>query len=178
MNKFTLVFVAVAMAVALVPSASANQFRSIAVDSSARFYPAFAASVLGFSRVAATTPFDSTRRVRESWGVSSQHIADFFAIAVPLNGRRRANPVAENGAGGVVKDQQPSFGSAQGSTAQRDGSGNDASRADSSASGDSSPLTGTPEPGSLFLLGAGLLGLAMVLFWKSAGRPTGHRESN
>jgi hypothetical protein len=38
-------------------------------------------------------------------------------------------------------------------------------------------LTETPEPGSLFLLGTGLLLLALVLFWKSAKRPTGSSSS-
>jgi hypothetical protein len=34
-------------------------------------------------------------------------------------------------------------------------------------------LAETPEPGSLFLLGTGLLGLALALFWKSANGSTG-----
>ena len=34
-------------------------------------------------------------------------------------------------------------------------------------------LAETPEPGSLFLLGTGLLGLALALFWKSAKSSTG-----
>jgi hypothetical protein len=33
-------------------------------------------------------------------------------------------------------------------------------------------LAETPEPGSLFLLGTGLLCMALALFWKSAKRPT------
>lgn len=34
-------------------------------------------------------------------------------------------------------------------------------------------LTVTPEPGLLFLLGTGILGLALVLFWEAAKRSTG-----
>lgn len=37
----------------------------------------------------------------------------------------------------------------------------------------STNLAITPEPGSLFLLGTGLLGLALALFWKAARRSTG-----
>jgi hypothetical protein len=42
----------------------------------------------------------------------------------------------------------------------------------SSGNNDSESLTLVPEPGSLFLLGTGLLGLALVMYRKSAKRPS------
>jgi hypothetical protein len=50
---------------------------------------------------------------------------------------------------------------------------NELQRGNSTIRSNTAALTVTPEPGSLFLLGTGLLGLALVLFWKAAKRPTG-----
>ena len=50
---------------------------------------------------------------------------------------------------------------------------NELQRGNGTIRSNTTALTVTPEPGSLFLLGTGLLGLALVLFWKAAKRPTG-----
>lgn len=49
--------------------------------------------------------------------------------------------------------------------------GNSASGNNGSSIGRAPALTETPEPGSLILLGTGLLCMALVMFWKSARRP-------
>lgn len=49
----------------------------------------------------------------------------------------------------------------------------DVARGDSELFRNSVALSETPEPGSLFLLGTGLLCMALVLFWKSAKRTPG-----
>jgi len=50
---------------------------------------------------------------------------------------------------------------------------NELQKGNGTVRGNTTALTVTPEPGSLFLLGTGLLGLALVLFWKAAKRTTG-----
>lgn len=50
---------------------------------------------------------------------------------------------------------------------------NELKKGNGAARTNTTELTVTPEPGSLFLLGTGLLGLALALFWKSARRQTG-----
>jgi PEP-CTERM putative exosortase interaction domain len=47
---------------------------------------------------------------------------------------------------------------------------NELQKGTGTARSNATALTVTPEPGSLFLLGTGLLGLALVLFWKAARR--------
>lgn len=54
-----------------------------------------------------------------------------------------------------------------------DGVSNEVQRASGLGEKSTTALTETPEPGSLFLLGTVVLGLALVLFWETAKRSTG-----
>ena len=95
---------------------------------------------------------------------------DSYGTLVDLNGQELVLLSGIDGAGTKSAGKNGEFYFADRGTYHVS---NELQRGNGTIRSNTTALTVTPEPGSLFLLGTGLLGLALVLFWKAAKRPTG-----